>query len=209
MTVDGGTNRWLDWLKHNNLQDKLPHPTLITGDMDSCQEDSIKFFSDSKVIQTPDQNATDFSKSLRVLKPYMQEMKLSCVVAICETSGRIDQIMANINTLYLNQKESEHYPVYILSSNSLSWLLLPGDNEIHIPEYLRNYWCSLVPFQHPTVVSSSGLRWNLNQTTLEFGGIVSTSNTYEANSERNVHVSTNKALLWSMGISGISKYDDE
>lgn len=206
VTVDGGTNRWLDWLKLKNLHEKLPHPNLITGDLDSCRKESIKFFSDSKVIQTIDQNATDFTKSLRVLKPFMQELQLDCVVAICETSGRFDQIVANINTLYLNHQDPQSSAVYILSSNSLSWLLLPGDNEIHIPEHLRKFWCSLVPFQHQTTASSSGLRWNLNETTLEFGGIVSTSNKYEANSTKSVQVSTNKALLWSMGISD---FDDD
>lgn len=203
MTVDGGTNRWLDWIKKRNLQEKLPHPNLITGDLDSCDKNSIKFFSDSKLIETSDQNFTDFTKSLRVLKPYIHEMKLDCVVAICETSGRFDQIIANVNTLYKNLQDPESSAVYILSSNNLSWLLPPGDNEIHIPHFLRKYWCSLVPFQHPTVASTSGLCWNLENSTMEFGGMVSTSNTYEPNSTKNVHVSTNKALLWSMGISDL------
>lgn len=201
IAVDGGTNRWLQWLRQNDMQDKLPHPNLITGDLDSCRQASIEFFSDSKVIQTIDQDATDFTKSLRVLQPFIEELQLDCVIAVCETSGRFDQIVANVNTLYLNHQDPHSCVVYILSGHSLSWLLHPGDNEIHIPDYLRGYWCSLVPFQHPTVVSSSGLRWNLNETILEFGGIVSTSNTYELNSSKNVHVSTNKPLLWSMGLS--------
>lgn len=201
VTVDGGTNTWLQWLRRNDLQEKLPHPNLITGDLDSCRKESIEFFSDSKVIQTIDQDATDFTKSLRVLQPFIKELKLECVIAICETSGRIDQILANVQTLYLNHRDPHSCVVYILSSQSLSWLLLPGDNEIHIPDHFRDYWCSLVPFQHSTIATTSGLRWNLNETILEFGGIVSTSNKYEFNSTKNVCVSTNKPLLWSMGFS--------
>lgn len=203
MTVDGGTNRWLRWLRQNNYENKLKHPNLITGDLDSCKKDSIRFFSNSKVIQTVDQDATDFTKSLRVIEPLIVELDLKYIVAICETSGRLDQILANINTLYLNQQKSVSRPVFILTANSLSWLLPPGENVIIIPENLRQHWCSLVPFQHSTIVTSSGLRWNLNNTELEFGGIVSTSNTYEQNSTNNVKVITNKAVLWSMGISSI------
>lgn len=98
MTVDGGTNRWLAWLRKHNLQDKLPPPTFITGDLDSCSKESLAFFNSSTVVETPDQDATDFTKSLQVLEPYILELSLDIIVAVCETSGRIDQIHANENS---------------------------------------------------------------------------------------------------------------
>lgn len=98
VTVDGGTNRWLDWLRKHNLQDKLPPPELITGDLDSCRKESRAFFNTSTIIETPDQDATDFTKSLQVLEPYILELSLDSIVAVCETSGRIDQIHANENS---------------------------------------------------------------------------------------------------------------
>lgn len=98
ITVDGGTNRWLSWLRQHKLENKLKHPNLITGDMDSCFKDSLTFFNKCRVIQTLDQDETDFTKSLRVLEPFINEMNLANVIALCETSGRIDQILANINS---------------------------------------------------------------------------------------------------------------
>jgi thiamine pyrophosphokinase len=98
ITVDGGTNRWLNWLRKHNLEDKLKQPNLITGDLDSCFKESIAFFSKSRVIKTVDQDETDFTKSLRVLEPFIQELNLESVIALCETSGRMDQILANINS---------------------------------------------------------------------------------------------------------------
>ena len=66
--------------------------------MDSCLEESLTFFSESRVIKTPDQNETDFTKSLHVLTQHVEEMFLENVIALCETSGRIDQILGNINS---------------------------------------------------------------------------------------------------------------
>lgn len=128
-------------------------------------------------------------------------MSLDFIVCICENSGRLDHILANLNTLFKNQLKSSDLlrPVYLLSSTALSWLLPVGQNTIHIPEHVRNYWCSLVPIGQSCVVTSSGLKWNLKNHVLEFGGIVSTSNKYDGESET-VFVATDKPLLWSMGI---------
>lgn len=204
ITVDGGTNRWLSWLRQHNLEDKLRPPNLITGDLDSCHRESIAFFNKSRVVQTIDQDETDFTKSLRVLEPFVDEMNLENIIALCETSGRLDQILANINTLFKNlQKPAEiSRPVFILSANSLSWLLTPGDHEIHIPDSVKKLWCALIPVLEPTMVTTNGLKWNLTNHTMKFGGMVSTSNTYDGVSDL-VKISTDKPLLWSMGISTI------
>ncbi|KAL7012283.1 hypothetical protein ACKWTF_014743 [Chironomus riparius] len=201
ITVDGGTNRWLSWLRKHKLQDKLKHPTLITGDLDSIKDESLDYFSRTKIIQTPDQDATDFTKCLRVLEPFINELSISYIVALCETSGRIDQILANINTLHKNlQKPNDiSRPVYILSSTSVTWMLQSGQHEINIPEEIRNMWCSLIPIGQPTTVTTTGLKWNLTDHLMKFGGIVSTSNTYDDRSEA-VEISNDLPLLWSMGL---------
>lgn len=226
ITVDGGTNRWLSWLRRHKLEDKLKQPNFITGDMDSCFNESLTFFNESRVIQTVDQDETDFTKSLRVLEPFVDEMNLENVVVLCETSGRIDQILANINSeltcrcrcvcvglmndlvsaLFKNHLRPPEIsrPVFMLSDNSISWLLSDGHHDIHIPENVKNLWCSMVPFE-PTTVTSSGLKWNLTNQTMRYGGIVSTSNKYDTN-EDTVKITTDHPLLWSMGISTV---DDE
>lgn len=73
ITVDGGTKRWMQWLTTNKCEfDNVPYPDLITGDMDSLPKDILKLFSSctTEVIQTPDQNETDFVKALRELNKY-------------------------------------------------------------------------------------------------------------------------------------------
>ncbi|CAO1440332.1 unnamed protein product [Diamesa serratosioi] len=207
IAVDGGANRWIDWLKQNDLLEKLDPPQYITGDFDSARKESLDYFKDlgTEIISTPDQDATDFTKSLMVLEPLVEKYNLKSIIVFSESSGRFDQILANINTLFIfNQKSLHTLPVFLLSANSMTWLLSPANHSIHIPELTKNLWCALIPIGSPCVVSTKGLKWNLTNNTLEFGGIVSTSNTYDGTS-KTVEIITDKFLLWSMGIS---KLDD-
>jgi len=85
------------------------------------------------------------------------------VISLVETSGRIDQIMANINTLF-KSRQILSCPVFQLACNSLSWLLWPGHHQIAIPSNLQNKVCSLVPIGSPAkCVSSTGLKWDLGK----------------------------------------------
>lgn len=52
------------------------------------------------------------------------------IVAFVENSGRLDQIMANIETLFLKLECGKR--LYLMSSNSLSFLLPPGVNLIKV-----------------------------------------------------------------------------
>ncbi|XP_058450559.1 thiamin pyrophosphokinase 1 isoform X2 [Malaya genurostris] len=201
ITVDGGTNRWVDFVKENvGVEEQLKPPDLVTGDFDSCTDESMSYVTrlNCKIIKTPDQNATDFTKSLKVLKSTGHDKDINRVLVLCESSGRIDQIMANINTLFLARSILPSAFVFIRSSNSLSWLLSTGVHQIEIPPRLvhERIWCSLVPIGQRVVCTTSGLRWNLDNRVMEFGSLVSTSNTY---SSPEVEIRTDSPVLWSMG----------
>lgn len=114
--MDGGTNQWLAWLRKHSLEEKLKQPNLITGDLDSCSKESISFFNKSRVIKTLDQDETDFTKSLRVLEPFIEELKLQSVIALCETSGRMDQILANINSKQTVRPQSNRISIECIHS---------------------------------------------------------------------------------------------
>lgn len=90
------------------------------------------------------------------------------VFAVAQSSGRIDQILGNIQTLFLVKEKNLLSPftnVYILSDDSISWLLYPGDHVINIPENTRQHkkaWCSMIPIGRSCeYVTSTGLKWNL------------------------------------------------
>ncbi|CAH0553109.1 unnamed protein product [Brassicogethes aeneus] len=206
VTVDGGAKRWLNWLEANRyeLNDVLI-PDLLTGDLDSLHTEVLEMFrkSKTKVVETPDQNKTDFTKSLEQLDIYCKQenIKIDTVFVLADTCGRLDQIMANLNTMYKANSILEDVAVFQIASNSLSWVLHKGEHRILIPEELRSNheWCALLPIGMPCQVTSTGLKWNLENGTLQFNGLVSSSNTYDDLSPV-VTVQTDNPLVWSMGI---------
>ncbi|KAL6262291.1 hypothetical protein P5V15_007385 [Pogonomyrmex californicus] len=209
VTVDGGTHRWLKYLEMQGidiLNDRHEQyiPDLITGDLDSCLPSIIEKLEKigSTIIKTPDQYHTDFTKALLQVACYTKKhnINLGKIYVLAETSGRFDHIIGNINTLYKSDNLVGNIQVIQVASNSLTWLLKPGLHNIHIPEILvqRKSWCGLLPIGCPVnCISTTGLKWNLSNTTMQFGGLVSTSNTYE---DSEVIVNTDTSVIWTMGI---------
>lgn len=73
MTVDGGTNKWHNFVKQHSFYD-LKCPDLITGDLDSANPAVVEQFvtMGSKIIHTPNQDETDFTKALKEVKKYSE-----------------------------------------------------------------------------------------------------------------------------------------
>ncbi|CAG9815449.1 unnamed protein product [Phaedon cochleariae] len=208
VTVDGGTDRWQHWLTMNEHEFKdVPNPDLITGDMDSLSKEVLNHFTDcgTKVVVTPDQNETDYVKALVELNKYCcsENIELDTVYVLADTCGRFDQIMANINALFRSRDILKGIRIYQIASTSLTWLLDEGFHSISIPEGLvsNRDWCALIPIGGPCQVSTTGLKWDLDNTKLEFGDLVSTSNTYGGPSV--ITVKTNSPVIWSMSIDSL------
>jgi thiamine pyrophosphokinase len=72
--VDGGTNRWFNFLKGADFI----APELITGDMDSIKQSVLTYFKKrgSQIILTPNQNETDFTKALRHIHRHITSQNL-------------------------------------------------------------------------------------------------------------------------------------
>ncbi|XP_049420947.1 thiamin pyrophosphokinase 1 isoform X3 [Epinephelus fuscoguttatus] len=133
-------------------------PDYISGDFDSITAEVKAFYADKgcKLIETADQDLTDFTKCLAIMLEEIQRRKLQ------------------------------------------------GSHRLEVNTGLEGDWCSLIPVGGPCQTITTGLKWNLNNQVLQFGKLVSTSNTYEpvapGNPRKPVTVTTDQPLLWSMGI---------
>jgi len=79
----------------------------------------------------------------------------------CE--GRLDHVMANIDTLFQAPCLTS-IPLYLVSGESLSCLLRPGRNVIDVNDERRGVWCSLVPVGRPCPrVTTTGLKYNVSK----------------------------------------------
>lgn len=128
VTVDGGSNQWFQIVAKHSSRIPSPYPDLITGDLDSIDKEVLDYFAKkSRVCKTPDQNYTDFTKALFEVGK-IESLSHCDIVAYAEHSGRLDQIFGIFETLYHVQDKS----VFVVSSTSIEWLLLPGKHNIDL-----------------------------------------------------------------------------
>ncbi|KAK3541217.1 hypothetical protein QTP86_016812 [Hemibagrus guttatus] len=204
--ADGGANH-LYQVTEGQRENFLPD--YISGDFDSITPEVKNFYSEKKcrLILTADQDLTDFTKCLVLMLKEIKErrVQVDTIVTLGGLGGRFDQTMATLETLFHIQKMSE-IPVVVIQGSSLACLLREGKkHRLYVNTGLESEWCGMIPVGGSCITSTSGLKWNLTNQVLEFGKLVSTSNTYEqldAKDERKpVTISTDRPLLWTMGIS--------
>lgn len=81
VTVDGGTNRWVSWLREHGYDLKnMKPPHLVTGDMDSISKDVLQYYmttnQTTQVLHTPDQYETDYTKALMEINKFLSERSM-------------------------------------------------------------------------------------------------------------------------------------
>lgn len=86
--VDGATNEF-HHLMHQHPESTTPSPLVscplpdvISGDFDSALPDLLKIYATKgvRIVPTPDQDETDFTKALRVLAGLVEEQQTAVFI---------------------------------------------------------------------------------------------------------------------------------
>lgn len=82
---------------------------------------------------------------------------------ITDFGGRIDQTISQISTLFKAKDIAKNVNVYMHGNSTLAWLMCSGQHEIKIPEEFvtQQYWCSYIPINGKTFVTTTGFKWDI------------------------------------------------
>ncbi|GAB4821730.1 hypothetical protein N2152v2_008776 [Parachlorella kessleri] len=205
--ADGGANRLHDELPSlirdrpaAELRDQFL-PDLIAGDLDSIRPSVMEFYQKRgvKLLDlSEDQMTTDLTKNLHCMQQLREQRQLPepfTMVAVGGIGGRLDHVLANLNALYTHRDVR----LVLCGDDNLTRLIPRGRAVIRPGRPLEGPTCGLIPLQGPAVGTSSGLRWNLESTKMQVGGLISTSNIMDADE---IAVESDSDLVWTV------EYDD-
>ncbi|KAJ3676163.1 hypothetical protein LUZ60_003575 [Juncus effusus] len=202
--ADGGANRVFDNMPQffpdqNPSEVRLRYvPNVIKGDMDSIRDEVKDFYLNLgvKIVdESHDQDTTDLHKCIDYVSDSTDDKSKLCILVIGALGGRFDHEIGNINVLYYFSKMK----IILLSDDSLIHLLPKNySHEIQIEPSFLGPHCGLIPIGGTSnKTSTTGLKWNLNETAMSFGGLISTSNIAE---EEKITVCSDVDLIWTISI---------
>ncbi|XP_066306309.1 thiamine pyrophosphokinase 2-like [Miscanthus floridulus] len=208
--ADGGANHIFDEMyQMTNDEDKKSTrnkyvPEIIEGDMDSIRPEVKLFYSSqgSKISdKTHNQETTDLHKCISRIHhrtPDHEKPNL-CVLVTGALGGRFDHEAANINVLYL----FSDMRIVLLSDDCLIRLLpRTHHHELYIESSVEGPHCGLFPVGAPsTSTTTTGLKWNLSESKMRFGSMISTSNIVQS---EKVTVESDADLLWTISLRNLT-----
>ncbi|MGA9211520.1 thiamine diphosphokinase [Kaistella sp.] len=150
------------YLKEKNFPiEKLD---FISGDFDSHSGIDEDVYHE-KFIYTPDQNKTDFEKSLEIIK----ERGFKKIDVYGGSGGEMDHFLGNLTVAFLFKDDLEitffdEYSRYFFAPKKL------------VLNNVKNKLISLYPFPTVGKITTNGLNWSLNKENLDITSRIGTRN---------------------------------
>lgn len=150
----------------NSLRKLGMIPNFIIGDLDSIETNTLKYFNlKSAIIKIKRQNDTDVEKCLK----FAIRKKFDEVVLLGVTGDRLDHTICNLGIVI---KFYGKIKIYLSAESSfLTSINKTTEFKSKIGETI-----SIYAFSNKTKITSTGLKYKLNDTALPFGVRESTSN---------------------------------
>ena len=137
---------------------------LISGDFDSHLGNDEAIYHD-RFIFTPDQDKTDFHKSLEII----QERGITTVDVYGGSGGEMDHFLGNLTAAFLFKNHLEitfydEFSTYFFAPKTL------------VLENVKGKTISLYPFPLTENITTKGLNWPLNNENLDISKRIGTRN---------------------------------
>lgn len=137
----------------NALHPLKIRPQIVLGDLDSANPEYLQGL---QVLALPDQSKSDFQKGLE----YLEQKKLLPSIILGLSGGFLDHILNNINIFFEGNNLFYSPPIvgFFLKTQNTTTFSLPINTKISI-------------FGIPdALISTTGLKWDLDKAALSFPG---------------------------------------
>ncbi|KAK1723275.1 hypothetical protein CaCOL14_007109 [Colletotrichum acutatum] len=210
VAADGGANRLHDLNKAAEAQSRPPYNNLdvIIGDLDSLLPSVKDYYTTlekpAQVIHDPDQYSTDFAKAVSWIRS--NHGPKTDIVALGGLGGRVDQGLSQVHHLYLFQPGPDYAQgkLYLVSGQSLTFLLKPGQHSIWVREDGEDVFgkhVGIIPIGGTSYITTKGLEWDVENWETKFGGHISTSN-HVLPETKVVEIETTETVLFTIALVG-------
>ncbi|KAJ1961225.1 thiamine pyrophosphokinase [Dipsacomyces acuminosporus] len=193
--MDGGGNQLYNFGRQANVLDRYI-PDVIVGDLDSLEAEPRVYYQakGTAIRKYSDQDSTDFMKGLKYLDTDLRRGRdpQGCVVVVFGgVNGRLDHTLHALKVLFNNHLERQ---IVIISTENLTFVLPKGKNRILVNKQVDGPTCGILPLAGEAILTTGGLRWNLDHYPSTFEGLMSTSNIID---EPEVFIETSTPVAWT------------
>jgi len=222
--ADGGANRLYEATQDSQSDFLLEKyvPNAIRGDLDSLHDHVRDYYASKQVLieKDPSQDTNDLDKALQKIVsvrefkaddepsalPSSITLPYDQVIIYGGFGGRFDQEMASIQALY---KWADTFQNRLwLYSDETSAVLIPAGKVVELAVPFQGHhairegpMCGLIPMGAKCEsITTSGFQWNLEDSEMEFGGLVSTSNSILGNTDGVVTIETSNPIIFTAEI---------
>ncbi|KAL2825303.1 thiamine pyrophosphokinase [Aspergillus cavernicola] len=206
-------------------------------------EDNDQYSTDfTKSLRYLREHESDILSSYSIKEDEDGDSRRLEILILGGLGGRVDQAFSQIHHLYMmnqNQKQKQKTDssdtdsgstsrsgnLYLISEESITFILQPGQNTIHVPRtnrarsnsnqdlnethpnlpiekevssYLLEENVGIIPLSGPARISTRGLQWDVKDWATEIGGQISTSNHIRAEV---VEVETGVPVLFTLELA--------
>ena len=159
-------------------------PDVIIGDLDSTRYATFRKFSTSQIFRIPEQNSTDLEKALH----FCIQLGFADITVLGATGGRLDHALVNLSAI---AKFSDRASIFAYD-NQGKFQVVKKKCIIQLP---IGTTLSLLPLTKCSGITTTGLKWNLRNESLQLGIRESLSN---VTTKKNIIVQVKSGILVMM-----------
>lgn len=171
-------------------------PDVLVGDFDSVKPEVAALYEARGTILhnlAHDQESTDLEKCMAKVHEAGCE-RVIVAGQFAGVAGRLDHTFGIVSSLHL-------WPdlrVVVVGDDSFMLLLAPGEHTLLVPNASCAPHCGLVPIGSACAsISTTGLQYNMTDTAMAFGALISTSNRVDPLAGGRIWVRTSHHVLWT------------